>query len=266
MLTGIHQKLGTAGFIISIVALMAALGGGAYAASGGLTGKQTKEVEKIAKKYAGKPGAPGAAGPSGAAGAKGDTGAAGAHGTNGINGENGGKGDPGAPGAKGNPGASPTVVQLAPQSPPECEGVGGTKIIGAAGEEAFACNGTGGSGEGYPATLPSGRTETGLWESQGENGLVFAGVATRTEISFPLPLAAAPTETVLIEPNSTAGQKAECPGEFEHPEAATATAGILCLYTQVSTSLIQSGKFTFGAALFFPKADAVFGSWSVKAP
>ena len=28
----IHQKLGTAGFIISIVALVAAFGGGAYAA------------------------------------------------------------------------------------------------------------------------------------------------------------------------------------------------------------------------------------------
>ena len=52
MLTRIHRKLGTAGFVISIVALVAALGGGAYAASGGLTGKQKKEVEKIAKKYA----------------------------------------------------------------------------------------------------------------------------------------------------------------------------------------------------------------------
>ncbi|MBA3867401.1 MAG: hypothetical protein H0X42_13840 [Solirubrobacterales bacterium] len=50
----IHQKLGTAGFIISIVALVAALGGGAYAASGGLSGKQKKEVEKIAKKDSAK--------------------------------------------------------------------------------------------------------------------------------------------------------------------------------------------------------------------
>jgi hypothetical protein len=94
MISKIHQKLGTAGFIISIVALVAALGGGAYAASGGLTGKQKKEVEKIAKKYAGKPGAVGATGPSGPAGAKGDAGAAGATGTNGTNGTNGNQGSP----------------------------------------------------------------------------------------------------------------------------------------------------------------------------
>jgi hypothetical protein len=92
MLQRIHGKLGTAGFIISIVALVAALGGGAYAASGGLSGKQKKEVEKIAKKFAGKPGAPGAPGspgPAGAAGAKGDVGPAGTNGTNGTNGKNG---------------------------------------------------------------------------------------------------------------------------------------------------------------------------------
>jgi hypothetical protein len=92
MFNRIHQKLGTAGFIISIVALVVALGGGAYAASGGLNGKQKKEVEKIAKKYAGKSGAPGApgplgtTGPAGAPGVKGDIGAAGS-GTNGTNGE-----------------------------------------------------------------------------------------------------------------------------------------------------------------------------------
>ena len=79
----IHQKLGTAGFVISIVALVAAMGGGAYAASGGLNGKQKKEVEKIAKKYAGKPGAAGPAGSNGSNGAKGDTGATGAEGKQG---------------------------------------------------------------------------------------------------------------------------------------------------------------------------------------
>jgi hypothetical protein len=96
----IHQKLGTAGFVISIVALVAALGGGAYAAKAGLTGKQKKEVENIAKKYAGKPGSPGAAGstgPAGAAGAKGDAGAAGTAGAAGA------PGAPGTPGKEGSP-------------------------------------------------------------------------------------------------------------------------------------------------------------------
>jgi hypothetical protein len=104
MLNRIHQKLGTAGFIISIVALVAALGGGAYAASGGLNGKQKKEVEKIAKKFAGKTGAAGATGPAGAQGPEG------APGKDGSNGANGAPGAAGSPGAKGEPG--PLVTQV----------------------------------------------------------------------------------------------------------------------------------------------------------
>jgi hypothetical protein len=104
MFNRIHQKLGTAGFIISIVALVAALGGGAYAASGGLTGKQKKEVTKIAqteaKKFAGKTGATGPAGANGANGAKGDTGAAG---LTGAEGKQGPEGKPGKEGEEGSP-------------------------------------------------------------------------------------------------------------------------------------------------------------------
>jgi pilus assembly protein FimV len=103
MFNRIHSKLGTAGFIISIVALVAALGGGAYAANSALSGKQKKEVEKIAKKYAGKPGAAGATGPAGAAGAKGEAGTKGDPGAAGVNGTNGTSGAPGAKGAEGSP-------------------------------------------------------------------------------------------------------------------------------------------------------------------
>lgn len=102
MLNRIHERLGTAGFVISILALLVALTGGAYAASGALTGKQKKEVEKIAKKYAGKPGAAGATGPGGAqgpAGAKGDAGAAGSNGTNGTTGREGPEGPEGPEGS-----------------------------------------------------------------------------------------------------------------------------------------------------------------------
>jgi hypothetical protein len=103
VISRIHGKLGTAGFIISIVALVAALGGGAYAASGGLSGKQKKEVTKIAqteaKKFAGKPGPAGAAGTAGPAGAKGDTGAPGAAGAAGV----GTEGKQGIQGKEGSP-------------------------------------------------------------------------------------------------------------------------------------------------------------------
>jgi hypothetical protein len=102
VISRIHQKLGTAGFIVSILALVAALGGGAYAASGGLNGKQKKEVEKIAKKYAGKNGAQGpagAVGPAGGPGAKGDAGATGPEGKPGGEGQQGKEGKPGKEGS-----------------------------------------------------------------------------------------------------------------------------------------------------------------------
>lgn len=99
MISRIHSKLGTAGFIVAIVALVAALGGGAYAAQQGLNSKQKKQVKNIAKneakKYANSnPGAPGAPGPAGAAGPKGDAGATGPEGPPGPEGEEGPEGSP----------------------------------------------------------------------------------------------------------------------------------------------------------------------------
>ncbi|HEY0277389.1 MAG TPA: hypothetical protein VGC32_03880 [Solirubrobacterales bacterium] len=112
MFSRIHEKLGTAGFAISIVALVAALSGGAYAASGGLSGKQKKEVTKIAqteaKKFAGKQGSPGSAGPQGPAGSPGKEGAAGA---TGLPGTPGGSGAPGGPGERGPAGPTETELQ-----------------------------------------------------------------------------------------------------------------------------------------------------------
>ena len=80
----IREPFGTAGLIIACVALIAALAGGAYAASGGLTAKQKKEVKKIAKAFAGQPGAQGPkgdTGPKGDQGPKGNTGAEGPEGS-----------------------------------------------------------------------------------------------------------------------------------------------------------------------------------------
>jgi hypothetical protein len=98
MFSRIHEKLGTAGFVISIVALIAALTGGAYAAAG-LSPQVKKQITKESKKFSKQfskqfavAGPQGAKGDTGAAGAKGDTGA------------QGGKGDPGAPGSPGGPG------------------------------------------------------------------------------------------------------------------------------------------------------------------
>lgn len=87
MFSRIHGKLGTAGLVVSVVALVAALGGAAWAASDNhLSGGEKKEAVKIAKKYAGKRGA---TGPQGPAGANGKDGAPGLTGPRGLQGESG---------------------------------------------------------------------------------------------------------------------------------------------------------------------------------
>lgn len=107
MFSRIHQKLGTAGFIVAIVALVAAVSGAAIAAMPGLNAKQKKEVAKIAKKHAGKPGAPGAQGPQGPQGNPGPQGPQGVPGPVGPAGE---EGPPGPEGKEGPPG--PTETKL----------------------------------------------------------------------------------------------------------------------------------------------------------
>jgi len=98
-----HDRFGTAGVVIGVVALVMAMVTGAYAAGGGLTSKQKKEVKKIAKQFAG---APGARGPEGPQGQKGEPGA---------KGDQGPKGDQGITGKEGPEGpAGPTETKLPP--------------------------------------------------------------------------------------------------------------------------------------------------------
>jgi Collagen triple helix repeat (20 copies) len=223
MFNRIHRKLGTAGFIISIVALVAALGGGAYAASGGLTGKQKKEVEKIAKKYSGKPGA------AGAAGATGPAGPAGAAGKEGPAGKEGGAGKEGAQGKEG--------------------------VAGKAGEPGKAGkNGT----TGFTKTLPTGETEVGVWGTAGAPASVGR---LSFPVSFPIPLATAPNEVVVVHPDeefdgsnlTPPNPEPKCPGRgggsfpapgptnpTYKPTTPEATEGVLCVYEDQSINVSNS--------------------------
>jgi hypothetical protein len=97
MFSRIHDRLGTAGFVIAIVALVAALTGTAFAAVDRLSKQEKKEVKKIAAQLA----VQGPAGPAGAAGASGTAGAAGADGAKGATGATGSTGATGATGATG---------------------------------------------------------------------------------------------------------------------------------------------------------------------
>jgi Collagen triple helix repeat (20 copies) len=106
MLSLLRRRMGVPG-LISVIALVFAMTGGAVAA---LSGPEKAEVKKFAKKYSkqfakqfaipGPPGSPGPAGPqgpAGAPGAKGDTGAKGATGAAGATGAKGATGDEGSP-------------------------------------------------------------------------------------------------------------------------------------------------------------------------
>jgi hypothetical protein len=207
MLDRIHRKLGTAGFIFSIVALGAALGGGAYAASGGLSGKQRKEVQKIAKRYA-------AAGATGAAGAAGPSGKNGARGAEGLSGEDG------------------VGITTAAASAAECPS-GGVKVTSANGATKV-CNGT----TGFTEFLPAGKTETGTFaipkieitEAQVAEEIESVSL-TSAPISFAIPLEAplGPSEVhfVSTEEQEESSAPSQCPGSVETP---LAEEGNLCLY------------------------------------
>lgn len=222
----IREPFGKAGLIVACVAMVAALTGGAYAAGGGLSGKQKKEVTKIAqteaKKYAGAPGAPGATGPVGPAGATGPAGTAGAKGEKGEKGE---KGDPGTTGAPGAPGKSVEATTIAPNEPTLCNGTGGVELeVEESGVATEICNGQ----EGEPWNLhglPKGATETGAWsfnasETSAHGGSVFAPISLSVPLSQKI-TGAANIHFVETTPDAT------CPGTVVEPKA---PEGMICIY------------------------------------
>ena len=152
-LAALRGQFSTAALILSVIALVAALAGGALAANGSARYARTKVV----KGPAGKPGKEGLPGPEGKQGPAGTAGL------------------PGAAGAAGK--------GIVVGSAPSCE-EGGTsfEIEGSPSSKHVVCNGIegppGSKGEegeegergengqtGFTETLPSGQTETGAWIS-----------------------------------------------------------------------------------------------------
>jgi hypothetical protein len=89
MLSRIKSKLGAAGLAASMIALVLAMGGGAYAAKGVIITKLNQISPSVQKRLKGRTGAPGPQGPAGPQGPKGDAGARGDTGTPGTNGQDG---------------------------------------------------------------------------------------------------------------------------------------------------------------------------------
>lgn len=255
MFSKLRERFGTAGLIVAVIALVFAMIGGTYAASGGLSGKQKKEVKKIAKQYAGKPGATGSQGAQGAQGA------------NGVNGQN------GANGATGNTG--PT----GPAGPAGATGPTGTGTTGATG----APGPTGPTGSPWVAggTLPPGATETGALLGRVSSGQLD----TVLSFSIPLPNPLAATKVHVIpatEEPPTPGDTTNCPGSVANP---TAVAGHMCVYLhkpvpgvyeeegsiqRLDTTPPEKGVSTAGARLLVSIEEAngavVKGTYAVTAP
>jgi len=232
MLSRIHNKLGTAGLVVAIVALIAALGGAAYAASDNhLSGGEKKEVTKIAKKYAGKPGPTGPKGATGAAGAAGAKGATGPKGDKGATGEKGPKGDKGATGKTG------------PTGP------------------------KGATGPGFEPPLPVGDTETGAWAIANANSLVSASfnVALAAKPKAIVFIGGSVTGERVVPKEAV--KETVCEGSAAAP---TAPSGVLCVYidaTEESTIFPLEGltkRYVSGGAWFVSAPEGrAFGTWAV---
>jgi hypothetical protein len=224
MLSPLRNRFGIPG-VISVIALVFAMLGGAYAAndSGG-GGKATasakaKKGPRGPKGATGAQGAQGPVGPQGPAGAKGDKGDAGAAGA---------AGSAGTAGPAGAPGKSVSVTEI-PAEELECDERGGAWVKEAGGTEVEVCNGEKGDPWSAGGTLPVGSTETGTWAFMGAAlystpPKTEVGVAT---ISFPIPIAAK-LDKAHVHFTTDSDFSTFCEGI---PRAPTAPSGHLCVYT-----------------------------------
>lgn len=263
---GRHFNAATA---ISLVALVFAMSGGAYAltdsGNGNGNGNGGHTSAQIAKKKKGKHGSAGARGPRGKQGPEGKQGPAGPAGPAGPEGKPGAAGAPGTPGEKGAngtsgaPGKSVTLVNEAPRS---CSYGGFTYEVEGSGVENEICNGEEGQ-KGTPGspwtdkgTLPSGSTETGTWSVSVVNALGFAA------IGFPIPLETAPTPVYVTAKTIESGAAATegCP--WQGVGAPTAEKGKLCVYD--ATSPFESNP---GATFlhFYQPYYEYWGEWEAAA-
>ena len=233
---------------LAFVALVFAVTGGAFAASGasvsstrgGLTASTVKKKKPALTGKPGPRGPRGPAGPAGPAGTAGPAGPAGAKGDNGAAGANGGTGNEGPQGKEGTPGTNGTngkngktvVVGEEAKGGPNCAGEGGSSFeVEGSGTKHYACNGSPWTPNN---TLPPKATETGTWSM---TGLSAVGGSVYVPISFSIPLGGGfrgareiKLHFVEFEEEAPAGCTG---GTFQAP---TAEPGNLCIYSAQESS------------------------------
>ena len=275
MFSTLRKQLGTAGLIVSVIALVFAMGGGAWAAKDNLGGDATASAKKKGKSKRGprgKRGKRGARGPQGPVGAQGPIGPAGPAGADGKIGVDGEEGVPGIQGPTGPAGAD-----------------GATGPAGADG-----ATGPEGSPWTELGTLPSGETLQGAWAvgnyEMEKSVPMGTTVWARIPISFTIPLAASLDSTHVKVIAALGTPPAECDdgvapaAGVSNPEA---DPGYLCAYVQKYVGFAEAASFRklvkpgsgnkgaepSGAILSIgsPAGSGLvqvegFGSWAVTAP
>ena len=225
MLSPPRNRFGIPG-VISVIALVFAMFGGAYAATNP-GGKATASAK--AKK--GPRGPKGATGPAGPQGPAGPTGPAGPQGP---------KGDPGASGSNGK---SVTVSEIEAEEE-ACDELGGAEVKqeGAA-QGTDVCNGKEGSPWTAGGTLPKKATETGVF---GPPEAYEAGAETyyspimstnryQVPVSFSIPLATAPEFVSVSTASEEFGSAPGCPGVVGG--VPKANSGKFCVYVHEAVGL-----------------------------
>jgi Collagen triple helix repeat (20 copies) len=261
MLLSIRKHL-TPGTLIAFLALIFAVTGGAFAATGGsslshatLIASAAKSKSKVKAGPRGPAGPAGKTGATGAAGATGPAGPGGPAGPTGATGPQGPQGVQGEAGVEGKAGAGVTSKTAVP-SPGTCK-EGGTEFI-VEGKKTYACNGKEGpQGMIHPhETLPVGASETGAWSLVGPVVTPNNGTLEEEDqelravpISFTLPIEPS-VKPIFIAAGSP--KTTECPGTAEKPEA---EAGFLCVYATrqilihtTNVKFFTAGKLAVGEA------------------
>jgi hypothetical protein len=246
--------------VLALVALVFAVTGGAYAASGGGSshGTLTASAAKAkAKTKAGPRGPAGPAGKNGANGAPGPQGPVGPVGAAGAKGENGGaggegkKGENGTPGAPGAPGANGkglTVTSISPGET-ECGGEGGVKVeLENSSKPHEVCNGAEGKEGSFKGVIAPKTVLKGTWAVK--YNAAAAGEAIPIAISTGVPIPAVQPGVFFVWSTSRLGNESQanwekaqeyCPGTAQAPLPPTAEgvahAARICLYIFATAGL-----------------------------
>ncbi len=227
MFSTLRNRFGIPG-VISVIALVFAMFGGAYAASNSSDGGKATASAKAKQGPRGKTGKTGPAGPAG------PQGPAGANGKDGANGGNGSNGSDGAPGQ--------SVTSVPEPAGVKCPS-GGYKLTSASGTQ-YVCNGQEGPAGPTETVLPSEAMSIGTWatpvvgpeiEVEGESGPELVPLKEVATISFPLSVEPKPEGHYInsLGMEVTAEGEVEpthCSGTVELPNA---DPGHLCIYAEV---------------------------------